>query len=128
MTILNDSNVDDMMADEKAHLILFYSKDIPTLDGIRTIFEGFENQLQGKVTVMDCEIETQPRVKEYFQMNTLPAVLFIKNGQPYGNLAGPASKAKYESIVKEGLVAMMKDEEAKKNPTPGILSVEEMYG
>ena len=128
MTVLNDKNIDAMMADDKAHLILFYSKDIPTLNGIRSIFEDFEEQLQGKVDVMDCEIEEQPRVKEYFQMNTLPAVLFMKGGKAYGNLAGPASKAKYESIVKEGLVAMMKEKEVKKEANSDILSIDEMYG
>ena len=128
MEILDDNNVDSMMASEGANLILFYSDGIPTLEGIRDVFKGFEAQLKGKVTVMQCDIEKQKRVKEYFQMNTLPAVLFMKGGHAYGNLAGPASKAKYESLVKEALVEMIKDEEAKKNVNPNVLSVEEMYG
>ncbi len=126
--ILDDNNVDLMMADEKAHLILFYSNDIPSLDAIKNVFVEFDEQLQGKVEVMNCDIETQSRTKEYFQMNTLPAVLFIKGGQVYGNLAGPASKSKYQSIVKEGLVAMMKDAEAKKEKNPNVLDIDEMYG
>lgn len=128
MTILDDSNIDSIHSDNKARLILFYSDDIPSIKSIKAIFEDFETQLQGKVVVMTCEIEKLTRTREYYQLNTLPAILFIKGGQVYGNLAGPASKAKYESIVKEGLMAMMKAEQTKKEDNPDVLSIEEMYG
>jgi thioredoxin-like negative regulator of GroEL len=131
MTVLDDSNIDAIHNDDKARLILFYSNDIPTIKGIKAIFEDFERQLQGKVIVMTCELEKLTRTREYYQLNTLPAILFIKDGKAYGNLAGPASKAKYESIVKEGLVAMMKDKETNSktnSASPTVMSFEEMYG
>lgn len=126
MTILNDNNVDEIMASDKAYLILFYADTIPTIESVKQIFEDFDTQLKGKVEVLKCDIESQPRVKEYMQMNTLPAILFIKGGSVYGNLAGPASKAKYESIVKEGLMRMIEDSKPKENSN--VLSAEEMYG
>jgi thioredoxin-like negative regulator of GroEL len=109
-------------------LILFYSDDIPTVNGIMNVFEEFDEQLKGKVIVMKCDIDSQIRTKEYFQMKTLPAVLFLKGGKVYGNLAGPASKSKYQNIVKEGLVEMIKDEHLKKEKNNNILDVDEMYG
>lgn len=128
MIVLDDSNIDKIMSHKGTQLILFYSENIPTLDGIISIFEGFESQLKGKVDVYTCEIEKQKRTGEYFQMNTLPAVLFLRDGNVYGNIAGPSSKAKYESLVKDGLVQMIEDDKAKKEKNPNVLDVDEMYG
>jgi thioredoxin-like negative regulator of GroEL len=128
MTILDDNNIDTIHNDDKARLILFYSDDIPTIKAIKSVFEEFDKQLKGKVIVMTCEIEKLTRTKEYFQLNILPAVLFMKGGKIYGNLAGPTSKAKYQTIVKEGLIEMMKNNNIKKTINSSVLTVEEMYG
>ena len=128
MIILDDNNIDKIMSEKGTQLILFYSADIPTLDGIVSIFENFETQLKGKVDVYTCEIELQKRTREYFQMNTLPAVLFLKDGEVYGNIAGPSSKSKYESLVKDGLIAMIEAVNTKKEINPNVLTADEMYG
>jgi len=128
MIVLDDSNIDEIHNDDKARLILFYSEDIPSIKDIKIIFEDFKRQLKGKVVVMSCEIEKLKRTREYFQLNTLPAILFIKGGKVYGNLAGPASKVKYENIVKDGLVEMIKDTNTHKEVNPNLLTPDEMYG
>ena len=128
MTVLDDTNVDAFMAQPGTYLILFYSPNLPTIGGLTDIFEEFEEQLKGKVQVMTCDLESLKRTKEYFQLTTLPAILFMKDGEIYGNLAGPASKAKYQSIVKEGLVKMIEADNNKKEKNTNVLSADEMYG
>ena len=103
ITQLVDSNVDAMMKSDKASFILFHDDKMPSLDSIKKVFEGFDEKLQGKVDIMYCDIGVEKYVNEYFQMNTLPAVLFVKGGKIYGNLAGPASASKYEDILKSAL-------------------------
>ena len=103
ITYLTDSNVDAMMKNNRATYILFYEPQIPTLEDIKAVFAGFDKQLNGKVDIMFCDIGSQKYVSEYFQMNVLPAVLFLKNGNVYGNLAGPASASKYQDILKDAL-------------------------
>jgi len=110
ITYLTDSNVDMMMQEDKANYILFYSDDIPTVTDIKSVFEEFDQQLKGKVTIRYCKITEQSYVNQYFQMNTLPAVLFLKKGKVYGNLAGPASKAKYQDILKTALAQLISEQ------------------
>ena len=107
---LNDSNIKDWVYTDKAHIILFYSETIPNAKAIKKVFEEFDEQFQGKVQVMLCEYDKVTLVKEYYKMTTLPAILFMKSAKCYGNLVGPASKAKYQEIVKEGLLAIMKEQ------------------
>jgi len=107
---LTDDNVDAMMKSNKASYILFYDDKIPSLDSIKKVFEEFDTQLKGKVDIMYCDIEKESYVNEYFQMNILPAVLFLKGGKVYGNLAGPASALKYQSILKNALAELISEQ------------------
>lgn len=128
MKILDDSNVDEIMTGKGTQLILFYADNMPAINGFISIFEDFGIQLKGKVDVYMCEIKKQKRAGEYFQMNAMPAVLFLRDGKVYGSIAGASSKSKYESLVKEGLVQMIKDDNTKKEINPTVLTADEMYG
>jgi len=107
---LDDTNIEEWLYKDKAHLILFYSETIPNSPAIKKVFEEFDEQFQGKIQVMLCEYDKCTKVKEYYQMSTMPGLLFMKKGNCYGNLVGPASKAKYQEIVKEGLVKIMQEQ------------------
>ena len=108
---LTDNNVDAVVNSNKASFILFYEQNIPSLKSIQQVFYNFDEQLKGKVDIMFCDIEKNLHVNEYFKMNILPAVLFIKNGKVYGNLAGPASAKKYEDILKEALSKLISEQQ-----------------
>lgn len=104
---LDDTNIEEWLYKDKAHLILFYSDNISNVDGVKKVFEEFDEQFNGKVTVMFCDYTKAPKVQQFYQMNSLPGVLFMKAGKCYGNIVGPASKAKYQEIVKNALVDIM---------------------
>jgi len=108
---LTDENIDRVLLEDKAQYILFYSDDIPTKNQILEIFKEFDGRLKGKVDIYLCRILEQHKVASYFQMNTLPAVLFMKKGKVYGNLAGPASKSKYEDILKNALSSLIQEQD-----------------
>jgi thioredoxin-like negative regulator of GroEL len=107
---LSDNNIDVLLSTTKAVYVLFYSDDIPTKNKIIDIFDSFATMLQEKVDVYICDIVNEKKVASYFKMNTLPAVLFMKDGVVYGNLAGPASKLQYEEILKNALAELIKNQ------------------
>lgn len=106
---LNDNNYLQYINGSKAFYCLFYSNNLPNMKSMFALFEEFNQQFQGKIDVCICEIDKMNLVAKNFQMTTLPAVVFMKNRKIYGNLAGPASKIKYEDIAKEAIIAIQKD-------------------
>jgi thioredoxin-like negative regulator of GroEL len=105
---MNDSNYMNYVNGNKAFYCLFYSNNLPNIPNVIKVFEEFDEQFKGKIDVCICEIDAQKYMTDFFQMNTLPAVVFMKQGQVYGNIAGPASKAKYQEIAKEAIMTLMK--------------------
>lgn len=108
---LDDSNIEFWTdtTNDKAHLILFYSETIPNAPAIKKVFNEFDEQFKGKIQILLCEYDKVDKLKDYYSMTTLPGLLFMKAGNCYGNLVGPASKMKYQEIVKEGLVKLMSE-------------------
>jgi thioredoxin 1 len=48
---------------------------------------------RGQVTVGTLDVEAQPRTPERYGVETLPALLFFKNGQVVNQLSGVVDKA-----------------------------------
>jgi len=94
---------------DKAHIILFYSETTPNSPAVKKVFEEFNEQLKDKVDVLMCEYDKTDKVKTLYQMNSLPGFLFMKSGKCYGNLVGPASKLRYQEILKDGMVQIMNE-------------------
>jgi len=109
MTKMTDDNVDKYIFQNKPIFILFYSPNLPMHNNLLRIFEKFEERLIDKIDVLICDIENTIKVKQYFQMSILPAVLLMKNNKDYGNLAGPASETKYEQILIDGLTKILEE-------------------
>ena len=106
---LDDSNIEEWLYKDKAHLILFYSETIPNAPTIKKVFTEFNDQFKNKIDVLFCEYDKVNLVKDYYQMNSLPGFLFMKGGKCYGNIVGPASKMRYQEIVKDGIVQIMNE-------------------
>jgi hypothetical protein len=106
---LDDSNIDYWLTADKAHIILFYSESTPNSPAVKKVFEEFNTQFKDKVDVLMCEYDKVEKTKDIYQMNTLPGFLFMKSGKCYGNLVGPASKMRYQEIVKDGMVQIMNE-------------------
>jgi thioredoxin-like negative regulator of GroEL len=80
------------------------------------VFEEFDEQFKGKIDVYKCEIDTETgKLKKYFQMTALPAMVMMKNNKPYANSAGPVSAASYQNLIRSGIVKIMEEQKQQKS-------------
>ncbi len=107
--VLDDNNIESVIYSEKAFYCLFYDEKMSQLKNLLEIFNEFDMQFKNKIDVYMCEINKLDLTKQYFQMSALPAVVFMKRGVPYGNIAGPVSKAKYQQIAKDAIMQIMEE-------------------
>lgn len=109
---LNDNNVDAVLSTSRTFIVLFYNNNLPNIPNIMEVFKEFDEQFKGKIDVYTCDVDQNKRGKiaTYFGMNTLPAMVMMKNNKPYANIAGPASRMKYQELVKQGIMAIMAGE------------------
>jgi hypothetical protein len=69
-----------------------------------------------KIDVYKCEIDTETgKLKKYFQMTALPAMVMMKNNKPYANSAGPVSAASYQNLIRSGIVKIMEEQKQQKS-------------
>jgi thioredoxin-like negative regulator of GroEL len=109
MKHLTDKIVDNIFTDNTARLILFYDLSIPMTNQIIDIFKEFEKKLENNVEVMMCEYNKNPKIKNYFKTNSLPAIIFLKNDKVYGNIAGQLTKLRIESLIKDSLLKLIEE-------------------
>jgi len=107
--VLDDNNIESVIYGEKAFYCLFYDEKMSQLKNLLEIFNEFDMQFKNKIDVYMCEINKLDLTKQYFQMSVLPAIVFMKRGVPYGNIAGPVSKAKYQQIAKDAIMQIMEE-------------------
>lgn len=113
--------IDNILGSSRTFIILFYSELTPTTPKVMEIFEDFDRQFKGKIDIYKCEIDKETgKLREYFQMNTLPAMAMMKNNKPYANCAGAVSLVQYQELIKAGIVEIMKDQ---KQQTSSYVSI-----
>jgi len=112
MLTINDENIDVYLYAEKPIYIFFHSTLNPAENTIKEFFESLNEKYGQKIFFGLCNYYANDciKVRQYFKINVLPAVLLLKNNKFYGNIAGIVSKEKYEDILKEGIYKILKDE------------------
>lgn len=105
-----DNNIDDILKSGRTFIIVFYDNSMPNTDNVFKIFEEFDSQFQGKIDMYKCEImKNRGKMVKYFNMNSLPAMVMMKNNKPYANVVGPVSAMSYQNAIAKGIMDIMND-------------------
>lgn len=96
MTHLNDSGFLEKIKESKNLVIKFVSSYCGPCKALTPIFNEVAGEFSEDTETATLEIDHNPEAIEYFKINSVPTIIFIKNGDIIKKLIGMQSKSKLE--------------------------------
>ena len=89
----NDSNFQaDVLASDKLTVVDFWAEWCGPCRAIGPVIEELSKEYDGKVNVGKLNVDNNPQVSMNYGITSIPAILFIKNGQVVEQVVGTTSK------------------------------------
>ena len=90
---VNDSNFDEIVIkSDKPVLVDFWAEWCGPCRMIAPILDEISNEYSDKVTVVKCDVDSNPAVSARYGIRNIPTILFFKNGQIADKQVGAVSK------------------------------------
>ena len=70
---------------------------------IAPAFDKIAKQQEDKLVFAKVNVDEAPEIAEKYGIDTIPTLLFFKNGEVAGTIVAPDSKAKIETFIQEYL-------------------------
>ena len=91
---LTDSNFDDSVAKSALPVLVdFWAPWCGPCVQLSPVIDEIANERAGKAVVAKVNVDESPALAGKFRVNSIPALLFFKGGQPVGQLVGRQPKA-----------------------------------
>ena len=92
----NDSNFQaDVLASDKLTVVDFWAEWCGPCRAIGPVIEELSKEYDGKVNVGKVNVDNNPQVSMNYGITSIPAILFIKNGQVVDKLVGAQPKGNF---------------------------------
>jgi len=92
----NDSNFKaDVLDSEKLTVVDFWAEWCGPCRAIGPVIEELSKEYDGKVNVGKVNVDNNPTVSMNYGITSIPAILFIKNGQVVDKLIGAQPKSNF---------------------------------
>lgn len=92
----NDSNFQsDVLASDKLTVVDFWAEWCGPCRAIGPVIEELSKEYDGKVNVGKVNVDNNPQVSMSYGITSIPAILFIKNGQVVDKLVGAQPKSNF---------------------------------
>jgi thioredoxin 1 len=92
----NDSNFQaDVLASDRLTVVDFWAEWCGPCRAIGPIIEDLSKEYDGKVNVGKVNVDNNPQVSMNYGITSIPAILFIKDGQVVDKLVGAQPKANF---------------------------------
>ncbi len=91
---LSDSNFDSEVAKSDLPVLVdFWAPWCGPCIQLSPVIDEIANERAGKAVVAKVNVDESPALAGKFRVNSIPALLFFKGGQPVGQLVGRQPKA-----------------------------------
>ena len=101
---ITEKNYKELLAEGKPLVIDFWATWCGPCKMVGPIIEELADEYEGKVLIGKCDIEDNVEVTSDYNINSVPTVLFFKNGEVVDRQVGSAPKsvyvAKIEALLK----------------------------
>jgi thioredoxin 1 len=92
----NDSNFQTEVLDsDKLSMIDFWAEWCGPCRAIGPVVEELSKEFEGKVNVGKVNVDHNPQLSMNYGITSIPAILFIKNGQVVDKLVGAQPKSNF---------------------------------
>jgi thioredoxin 1 len=91
---LSDSNFDDQVGKSTLPVLVdFWAPWCGPCVQLSPVIDEIANERAGKAVVVKVNVDESPALAGKFRVNSIPALLFFKGGQPVAQLVGRQPKA-----------------------------------
>lgn len=101
---ITDQNFDELvMNSDKPVIIDFWAEWCGPCRAIGPVIEELSKEYDGKVNIGKLNVDHNPEVSMNYGITSIPAILFVKNGQVVDKLVGAQPKANFVRKIESHL-------------------------
>ena len=93
----------EVLKSEKPVLIDFWAPWCTYCRRIAPAFDKIASQQEDKLIFAKLDIDDAAEIAEEYGVDTIPTLIIFKNGEVFGSIVAPDSKAKIEAFIEENL-------------------------
>ena len=86
---------DEVISSDKLSVVDFWAEWCGPCRAIGPVIEELSREYDGKVNVGKVNVDNNPQISMNYGITSIPAILFIKNGQVVDKLVGAQPKANF---------------------------------
>ena len=98
-TIITDQNYDNLLAQGKPIVIDFSAEWCGPCRKMAPIVEQLAQKYDGKVIIGSCNVDENEELASKFGVRSIPAIFFVKDGQPIDKIIGAVPASTVEEKV-----------------------------
>ena len=98
-TIITDQNYDNLLAQGKPIVIDFSAEWCGPCRKMAPIVEQLAQKYDGKVIIGSCNVDENEELASKFGVRSIPAIFFVKDGQPIDKIIGAVPASAVEEKV-----------------------------
>ena len=98
-TIITEQNYDNLLAQGKPIVIDFSAEWCGPCRKMAPIVEQLAQEYDGKVIIGSCNVDENEELASKFGVRSIPAIFFVKDGQPIDKIIGAVPASTVEEKV-----------------------------
>lgn len=100
----NDANFKaDVLDSNKLTVVDFWAEWCGPCRAIGPVIEELAKEYEGKVNIGKLNVDHNPQVSSTYGITSIPAILFLKNGQVVDKLVGAQPKANFVKKIESNM-------------------------
>ena len=101
---LTDTNFQDkVISSDKLTIVDFWAEWCGPCRAIGPVIEDLSKEYAGKINVGKVNVDFNPQISMNYNITSIPAILFIKNGQVVDKLVGAQPKGNFVKKIEAHL-------------------------
>jgi thioredoxin 1 len=89
---LNKSNFEETISNNDVVLVDFYADWCGPCKALQPTLEALDTEFEGKAIISKINVDSNPELSQQFDIRSIPALFYFKNGKIVGKQSGLQSK------------------------------------